>query len=639
MGSKPAESNGKSTVCRFIINSHQQISAMKTIVCLVCVCVFFQYGHAQNSVNGIPDLKTFKETIDSCDINLRTPRLPMIGLSVTRTEGGAALSAYYTHAVIKAGGVPVLIPVTTDVTVLRQITAHLDGLIITGGKDVNPLWYKEDPLRQLEEIDPLRDEYELKLIKLATDRNIPLLGICRGEQLINVAFGGTLYQDLPSQWTGKSLVKHVQKMPDEYASHVVSVVADSQLGAIIGTGKQGVNTFHHQAVKDVAPGFRAVAYSTDSVIEAIEAWPNRPVLGVQWHPEALVSGGDTTMLKLFTFLVAKADTFRLAKEIHERILSVDTHTDTPLWFSAPGFNIADRERSRVNLPKMEEGKLDAVFLAAFIGQGKRDEASLLKAGSQVKELIESIHRQVEQNNDLCGLAITPADFARLKKEGKKTVFIGIENGYAIGKDISNLARFKEMGVTYMTLCHSYDNDICDTSTHTKKEWDGLSPFGEDVVREMNRLGLMIDLSHAGESTFRDVMKLTAFPVICSHSSARALCDHDRNLTDDQLRTLAKNGGVAQVCLLDGYIHSDSKNASLVHAVEHIDHIAKVAGIDHVGIGSDFDGGGGLIGCEAHNDLIQITVKLLEKGYQEEDIAKIWGANFLRVMQAVQSANN
>jgi microsomal dipeptidase-like Zn-dependent dipeptidase len=254
----------------------------------------------------------------------------------------------------------------------------------------------------------------------------------------------------------------------------------------------------------------------------------------------------------------------------------------------------------------------------------------------VTGLIEDIHQQVEQNADLCGLAITPADFARLKKEGKKTVFIGIENGYAIGKDIANLEKFKRMGVTYMTLCHSYDNDICDTSTNTKKEWDGLSPFGEEVVREMNRLGLMIDLSHAGESTFADVMSLTTFPVICSHSSARALCDHDRNLTDEQLRVLAKNGGVAQVCLLDAYIHSDHRSASVVHAVEHIDHIAKVAGIDHVGIGSDFDGGGRLIGCEAHNDLIQITVKLLEKGYSEEDISKIWGGNFLRVMDAVQS---
>jgi microsomal dipeptidase-like Zn-dependent dipeptidase/gamma-glutamyl-gamma-aminobutyrate hydrolase PuuD len=607
---------------------------MKTFFSLACICAVLQTGLAQHSV---PDLNTFRETVDSCGINLRAPRPPMIGLSVSPAgNGSVALSNDYFNAVVKAGGAPVLIPAVTDVTVLRQIVASLDGLILTGGKDVNPLWYQEDPLQQLGEVDPLRDEYELTLIKLASDRNIPLLGICRGEQLLNVAFGGTLYQDIPSQRPPG--IKHVQKMPGEYVSHTVSVAPGSQLAAIIGSGKQGVNTFHHQAVKDVAPGFRAVAYSADSIVEAIEAWPERPILGVQWHPEALAAGGrgDTTMLKLFTFLVGKADTFRLAKEIHGRILSVDTHTDTPFWFKRPGFNLAERERNRVNLPKMEEGKLDAVFLAAYIGQGKRDDASLQNAVDRVTGLIEDIHRQVEQNADLCGLATTPADFARLKKEGRKTVFIGIENGYGIGKDITNLARFKKMGVTYMTLCHSYDNDICDTSTHTQKEWDGLSPFGEEVVREMNRLGLMIDLSHAGESTFRDVMEQTAFPVICSHSSARALCDHDRNLTDSQLRALAENGGVVQVCLLDAYIHSDRRKASIVHAVEHIDHIARVAGIRHVGIGSDFDGGGGIIGCEAHNNMIQITVKLLEKGYSEEDLAGIWGGNFLRVMETVQS---
>ncbi|MDR2389536.1 MAG: gamma-glutamyl-gamma-aminobutyrate hydrolase family protein [Tannerellaceae bacterium] len=604
-----------------------------TFIYLTGLCLFFCSGQAQRS---LPHLNTFKETIDSCGINLRRPTPPLIGLSVAPTDNASSLSAYYFNAVVRAGGAPVLIPAITDVAALRHIVSNLDGLVLTGGKDVNPLWYQEQPHPQLGEVDPLRDAYELTLIKLASDRNIPILGICRGEQLINVAFGGTLYQDIPSQHTRDTGVKHVQKMPGQYVSHTVSVKPESQLSAIIGPGIQGVNTFHHQAVKEVAPGFRAVAYSTDSIVEAIEAWPERPILGVQWHPEALVDGGDTTMLKLFAFLTAKANTFRQAKEIHKRILSVDTHTDTPFWFGRPGFSLADRERNRVNLPKMEEGGLDAVFLAAFIGQGKRDNEALQTAVDRTTQLIESIHRQAEQNADLCGLAITPDDFARLKKTGKKTIFIGIENGYGIGKDLSNLSKFKQMGVTYMTLCHSYDNDICDSSTHTQNEWDGLSPFGKEVVGEMNRLGLMIDLSHASESTFRDVMEQSAFPVICSHSSARALCDHDRNLTDEQLRAIAQNGGVVQVCLLDSYIHSNRREASVVHAVDHIDHIVQVAGINHVGIGSDFDGGGGIIGCEAHNDLIQITVKLLEKGYTEEDLGKIWSGNFLRVMSAVQS---
>jgi microsomal dipeptidase-like Zn-dependent dipeptidase len=254
----------------------------------------------------------------------------------------------------------------------------------------------------------------------------------------------------------------------------------------------------------------------------------------------------------------------------------------------------------------------------------------------VTERIKSIHEQIEWNSDLCELAVTPDDLVRIKKSGKKAIFIGIENGYAIGQNTAPLAKFRRKGVTYLTLCHLYDNDICDTSSpQSRQEWNGLSPFGREVVQRMNRLGMMIDLSHASDSTFWDVLKRTAAPVICSHSSARALCDHDRNLTDDQLRALAQNGGVVQVCLLNLYLHPDPAQASLADAVEHIDHIVRIAGIDHVGIGSDFDGGGGVPGLEGSNDLIQITVKLLEKGYSEEDIAKIWGGNFLRVMREVQ----
>jgi microsomal dipeptidase-like Zn-dependent dipeptidase/gamma-glutamyl-gamma-aminobutyrate hydrolase PuuD len=614
---------------------------MKATFYLICTFVFLQLGYAQTPVSGIPDLKTFKESMDADEINLRAHRPPMIGLSVTRSQsGGAQLGATYTRAILKAGGTPVLIPTVTDAAALQHIVAHLDGLVLTGGEDVDPLWYNEAPHQQLGKVDALRDVYEFKLLKLASDRNIPVLGICRGEQLMNVFFGGTLYQDISSQLAAtRALVKHRQNMPAGQASHAISVVPGSQLAAIIGEGTKGVNSSHHQAVRDAAPGFRITACASDGIVEAIEAWPDRPMLAVQWHPEQLTMAGDTAMLKLLQFLVGKADTFRLAKKIHERILSIDTHTDTPLYFKNDGFNIARREQNRVNLPKMDEGKLDGVYLAAFIGQGARDSVSLAKAVQDVTGLIESIHMQVLLNSDLCELAVTPDDFARIKRSGKKAIFIGIENGYAIGKDVNSLEKFKQMGITYMTLCHSHDNDICDASTHTRKEWNGLSLFGEEVVREMNRLGMMIDLSHAGDSTFWDVLKLTNAPVICSHSSARAVCDHDRNLTDDQLRALAQNGGVVQVCFLDMYMRKDKQMASLTDAIEHIDHIVQTAGIDHVGIGSDFDGGGGIRGLEAANDLIQITVKLLEKGYSEEAIAKIWGGNFLRVMQAVQKVTH
>lgn len=609
---------------------------MKKLLYTLCACAFLLGAQAQKPGTYAPDLKKLQESTDSCDVNLRTPRRPLIGVSASHSDGASRVSGTYIQAILKAGGAPVIIPAITDGATLRDLTAQLDGLVLTGGADLNPLWYGEEPIQALQAVDPVRDLYELKLLKLAADRNIPVLGICRGEQLMNVAFGGTLYQDIPSQHPGHP-VKHVQNMPGEAVSHHLSIPPGSQLAAITGQSGLMVNSLHHQAVKTLAPGFRVVAFAADSVIEAIEAWPDRPMLGVQWHPESLTAGGDTTMLKIFRFLVGKADTFRLAKEMHRRFLSVDTHTDTPFWFKRPGFSIADRERNRVNLPKMEEGRLDGVFLAAFIWQEKRDAASLQKAVDKTVSLIEGIYKEAEKNKDLCGIAVTSEDFVRLKREGKKAFFIGIENGYGIGKDLANIARFKKMGVNYITLCHSYDNDICDSSTHTKKEWDGLSPFGEEVVREMNRQGIMVDLSHAGESTFWDVMKLTDIPVICSHSSARTLCDHDRNLTDEQLRALAKNGGVVQVCLLDAYINPVKEKASVTDAVAHIDHIAKVAGIDHVGIGTDFDGGGGLIGCQGDNDLIQLTVKLIEKGYSEEDLAKLWGGNLMRVLNEVQAA--
>ena len=335
-------------------------------------------------------------------------------------------------------------------------------------------------------------------------------------------------------------------------------------------------------------------------------------------------------------MINKADTFNLAKDIHSRILSIDTHTDTPLWFK-DGYSVGLRKDNMVNIQKMEEGKLDAQFLAAFIWQGKRDDVSSQKAVESTTRLIQSIYDEVEKYKEFCGIALTEEDLVRLKGEGKKAFFIGIENGYAIGKDLKNIEKYKQMGVNYITLCHSYDNDICHSSTHTEDAAKGLSRFGRDVVKEMNRLGIMVDVSHASEGTFWDAIKYSTQPIIASHSSARALCDHDRNLTDEQLRALAKNGGVAQLCLLDAYIHKDPKAASVCDAAEHLDHMIKVAGIDHVGIGTDFDGGGGLQGCKGDNDLINLTIKMIEKGYTEEDLRKIWGGNLLRVMKQVQEA--
>lgn len=605
--------------------------------CLLVLLLALGCCHVQaqkSKKNPLPEALTqLNQKVDSESIP-GVKRRPLIGISTDVNPKRTAVNTAYVQSVILSGGIPYMIPVTDNVEVLRQIVSQLDGIVLTGGEDIQPDYYGDTPDDKLEEVSPARDTFDLMVLKMATDRNIPILGICRGLQLMNVAFGGTLYQDLPTQHP--SAINHRQKESGTIPTHPVSIIKGSKLAEITGQEMLQVNTFHHQAIRKLAPGFKVTAWAPDSVVEAIEAYPVRQILGVQFHPEIFTAAGDTTMRKLFKFLINKADTFNLAKDIHSRILSIDTHTDTPLWFK-DGYSVGLRKDNMVNIQKMEEGKLDAQFLAAFIWQGKRDDVSSQKAVESTTRLIQSIYDEVEKYKEFCGIALTEEDLVRLKGEGKKAFFIGIENGYAIGKDLKNIEKYKQMGVNYITLCHSYDNDICHSSTHTEDAAKGLSRFGRDVVKEMNRLGIMVDVSHASEGTFWDAIKYSTQPIIASHSSARALCDHDRNLTDEQLRALAKNGGVVQLCLLDAYIHKDPKAASVCDAAEHLDHMIKVAGIDHVGIGTDFDGGGGLQGCKGDNDLINLTIKMIEKGYKEEDLKKIWGGNLLRVMKQVQEA--
>ena len=557
---------------------------------------------------------------------------PFIGISLGYSDKKNSVNNTYINSILKNGGVPYLIPVTDDVEVLRQIVAQLDGIVFTGGEDFAPAYYGKEEHEKLGEVNVTRDTYDLTLLKLATDRNIPTLGICRGLQLINVGMGGTLYQDLPAE--KPSDINHRQEEEGTVPTHSVSVVEGSVMHNIFGKQEIQVNTFHHQAIDKLAPGLKIVGWSNDSVPELIEAYPHRQILGTQFHPEIFTAAGDALMGKLFKFLVNKADTFKMAKDIHTRILSVDTHTDTPLWFTRGNFSVGMRKSNQVSIQKMEEGKLDAQFLAAFLAQKELDEASSQKAVEKCHKMIEGIYADVAKYKDECGIALTEEDARRLKAEGKKAFFIGIENGYAIGKDIKNVKKYKDMGVQYMTLSHSYDNDICNSSSNTADASKGLTAFGRKVVKEMNKVGMMIDVSHVSEGTFWDVIKLSKDPIFASHSSVRALCDHDRNLTDDQLRALAKNGGVIQICIYGGYLNKNEKEASVDDVVRHIDHAVKVAGIDHVGIGSDFDGGGGVLGCKGDNDMINITVKLIEKGYSEEDLRKIWGGNFFRVMNQV-----
>jgi microsomal dipeptidase-like Zn-dependent dipeptidase len=224
----------------------------------------------------------------------------------------------------------------------------------------------------------------------------------------------------------------------------------------------------------------------------------------------------------------------------------------------------------------------------------------------------------------------------LKKENKKAIFIAIENGYAIGKDIKNIERFSAMGVKYITLSHNGDNDICD-SNRGNAEHNGLSEFGKDAIREMNRLGIMVDISHTSEKTTLDALAVSKYPIIASHSSVKALCNHPRNLSDKLIKAIADKGGVVQICLYPGFIKKGEK-VSYKDAVNHIDYVVKLVGIDYVGIGSDFDGGETLPDLKAVSEIPKITIELLRRGYSEEDIAKIWGGNLIRVIDACEFKN-
>lgn len=581
-----------------------------------------------------PNLENLFQEVDSFIPQTNNLRPPKIGISSNRKDGLSCIAETYIQSILKAGGAPILIPVMTDIEALSVIVSDLDGLLMSGGGDISTLYMDEQPIPQLDEGDLLRDEYDLILLRLATNRQIPVLGICRGHQIVNLTFGGTLFQDIYSQCEGE-LIKHSQKFSREYPSHTVSLEEGGHfLHDIYGDiPTLAVNSFHHQAVKHVAPEFIAAATAPDGINEAI-AHIEKQIYCVQWHPEAMASNGDDPMLKLFRYFTDRSRVFRQAKNLHNRIITLDSHTDTPMIF--PGhFDLGKKEGGKVNLPYMEEGLIDATIAVAYIAQGKRDDESLNKATSYAFERLEEVKRQERINGDRMGIAYTSADIAKLKREGKKAILLGVENGYAIGKDLKNLTLFKQMGVTYITLCHNGSNDICD-SARGEAEWNGLSPFGLEVIREMNKLGIMIDLSHAAESTFYDVLKHSVVPVIASHSSARALCDHPRNLTDEQLKAIAAHDGVVQVCLYSGFINQEPEKASLSDAIRHIDHIVNLVGIDHVGIGSDFDGDGELIGCRSTNELINITIRLLQAGYSETDIQKIWGGNFLRVMDKAQT---
>ena len=371
------------------------------------------------------------------------------------------------------------------------------------------------------------------------------------------------------------------------------------------------------------------------------------------------------------------------KEIHERILTVDTHCDTPMNMLEDNFDIGIRNnppQSRVDFPRMKEGGLDAMFFAAFTGQRERTTENTENAYKMANQLIDVTYEACSKYNEMAEVALNSTDALRLEKQGKRAIYIGMENGFPIGTDINRVKEFYNRGVRYITLCHSLNNDICDSSSDRKgAEHNGLSEFGWEVVKEMNKYGMMIDVSHISDKSFYDVIKLSKAPVIASHSSVRTIAHHNRNMTDDMIKALAAKGGVIQICLLDVYIkdpdtttvrYQKEKELNRIYetkydsmtdeekkelrkewrslrekypnalptvadCVDHIDYVKNLVGIEYVGIGSDFDGGGGVDGCADVSEFQNITAEMLKRGYTEDDIRKVWGGNFFRVFETVE----
>lgn len=584
---------------------------------------------------------------------------PLIGLTANHSDFDATLRDRYYKQIVAAGGTPVIIPPVADKEVIVNTLEQLDGLILTGGADYNPLWMGEEPSTHLHGINRERDLAELLTARLAFNRQIPTLGICRGIQTLAIALGGKVAQDIQEEASpGTVIIKHAQDADRSEPTHSVRIADGSILSGIYEGETIHVNSFHHQAVAQPGPHFRITATAPDGTVEAIESTEHKAVMGVQWHPEWLEEEGR----RLFKWLVDCAGNFHVAKELHKRVLTLDTHCDTPMFFPQ-GVQFDRRDpRILVDLHKMTEGRQDAVTMVAYLPQPKigetfsskidlkgiRDHNPELLARypglgeetprinpTQYADLIfDKIESIVQKNSRYLSIARTPADLYNDKRNGRKSIMLGIENGLAIERELANLKHFAQRGVVYITLCHNGDNDICDSARGCNTH-DGVSSFGEKVIREMNDLGIMVDLSHGGEKSFYDALDISRVPIVCSHSNCKALCDVPRNLTDDQLRALAAKGGVAHTTLYGGFLRKDGE-ASVLDAVDHLEHAIRIMGIDHVGIGTDFDGDGGIRGMADSSELINFTIRLLRRKYSERDIEKIWGGNWLRVMAQVQN---
>ena len=371
-----------------------------------------------------------------------------------------------------------------------------------------------------------------------------------------------------------------------------------------------------------------------------------------------------------------------ADKIHAQAYTVDTHADVPInMMEMEGFDIGvkhnyEKDGTQIDFPRMKEGGMDAMFFAVYMAQGKRTPEGNAQAKEKALMIFSAIHEAVKKHPDLAALVTTAKEGYATHKKKKLGVFIGMENGWPIGQDLSNLKLYYDLGLRYITLAHSYNNDISDSSGDPEgSEHNGVSKFGEACIAEMNRLGIVVDVSHISDSAFYDVMRLSKAPVFASHSSCRSLSDVKRNMTDDMIKLMASRGGVIQINFVADFLKRPSEEVSISirtlrmqamradatpedkkrinnelrqlkykfpgevpnvkTVVDHIDHVVKIAGIDHVGIGMDMDGGSDVVDCEDVSKIKNVTVELLRRGYSEKDIRKIWGENTMRVLATAE----
>jgi membrane dipeptidase len=397
---------------------------------------------------------------------------------------------------------------------------------------------------------------------------------------------------------------------------------------------------------------------------------------------------------------AQADLEKRARAIHERVIALDTHVDiNPNNFIVGQRNYAEDLETQVNLPKMMKGGLDAVFLIVYVGQGPLTPEGYDNAYKQAIAKFDAIHRLTKEiAPDKIELALTAADVPRITAKGKKVALIGVENAYPLGTDLGRIKEFYDRGARYMSLAHNGHSQFSDSNTGERDGWmhNGLSELGRKAVAELNRVGIMIDVSHPSKQSMLQTVALTKAPIIASHSAVRALANHSRNMDDEQLLALKKNGGVIQMVAFAGYVKipkPDSPEraaaiaalrkefglpeagagrggrgglntltsekraafdarmadidrklpgdprATVADFINHIDYAVKLIGLDHIGISSDFDGGGGVTGWSSAAETFNVTLELVRRGYTEPQIAKLWSGNLLRVMGEVEKAKS